>query len=247
MGEVNGVRVPHADRRQWRNTDTKRPTPRDRDSQREGQKLTRGSHRRNTDRRSDGELRSDGDCERQGPTRRDGHPYTERDRDPQGEPQTLRKPRRRGRDGLGLLDSAGRPGKDRHPGGRGPGRPPPLTCRPPRAAVPLSSGRGTSWGEVAAHGTRALSRAGPASRAYAAPPPPAPPRPIRPAPRSAGSAVPAAPSSPPSRRVKGSACEERSSARNGGTASCPAGDPQVLPRTRGPGGGSSHWAGAGLS
>lgn len=61
---------------------------------------------------------------------------------------------------------------------------------------------------MAAHGTRAPSRAGPASRAYAAPPPPAPPRPVRPAPRSAGSAAPAAPCAPPSRRFKGSACEE---------------------------------------
>lgn len=138
--------------------------------------------------------------------------YTERASGPLGEPQTLRKPRSRGRDGLGLLDSAGRPGKDRHPGGRGPGRPPPLTCRPPRAAAPLSSGRGTSWGEVAAHGTRAPSRAGPASRAYAAPPPPAPPRPVRPAPRSAGSAAPAAPCAPGSRSFKGSAFEDRLSA-----------------------------------
>ena len=124
---------------------------------------------------------------------------TRRTTDPQ------RTPQRRRRDGLGLLDSAGRPGKDRHPGGRDPGRPPPLTCRPPREAVPFSSGRGTSWGEAAAHGARVPSRAGPASPAYAAPPPPAPPKPVRPAPRSTGSAAPAAPSAPRSCGVKGSA------------------------------------------
>lgn len=78
-GEVNGVRDPHEDRRQWRNTDTKRPTWSDRASQSEGQKFTRGSHRRNTDPRRNGDLRSDGDRETQRPTRRDGDPDPERE------------------------------------------------------------------------------------------------------------------------------------------------------------------------
>lgn len=118
------------------------------------------------------------------------------------------RPQRQGRDGLGLLDSAARPGRI---GTRRVGPGPAAAA----AHLPFSQGSCAVFlleGNIAVGGGSTWDASskpgGPASRAYAAPPPPAPPRPVLPAPRSCRALVPAAPSAPRSRSVKGSACEK---------------------------------------
>lgn len=107
----------------------------------------------------------------------------------QGDPQ---KPRC---DGVGLLDSAGSREKEWHPAGRGSCWLPPLTCHPPRAAAPLSSGRVTSWRDTAGHGAPTPS---PAAR------PAQPTRRLhpRPAPWSVGSVPPAGRAAPQSQPIR---------------------------------------------
>ena len=139
---------------------------------------------------------------------RNRNPNTERD--PQRETQTLREPRRDGSpNGLGLLESSRWPGKNWHPGGRGPGRPPSSPAVLPGQLRRFPPGGEHRSGRRRHMGTELPSRASPASLAYAAPPPPAPPKPVRPAPWSVGSVAPSTPSAPRCCGVKGSAFEGR--------------------------------------
>lgn len=107
---------------------------RDSDLRREGQKLTKGSQRRNTDPRvteTSGLTKPGRDRD---PLRARQTPIYGESQGPTGEPQTLR-PQRRRRDDLGLLDSAGRPGKREASGGTG--------TVPAAAAAHLPSSQGS--------------------------------------------------------------------------------------------------------